>query len=558
MIDTDKIKYICVSGLKKYLSVPVIQTNQNAEPPEYPYLAFTITTLESENSGTYGEYDDGISRKAVTQIWSISALSNNEEESITLASKAREYLEYVGKTYLNDNGVIVERCSNITNRDNFLSVGYEYKNGFDVTFWAFTEIESPIEETGIIESVEIGNESIIPVDRELIVTENGRYEVTGYKYADVNVPIPEGYYRIEGTTEITKNGKHNVGDYEFAEVNVPERKEEQEKTVEITKNGTTEILPDGDKVLSKATVNVNVPIPDGYIKPEGSMPITENGTFDVTEKAEVNVQVVAKPEKPYIDSSKLKYGAHMFSNTYGTDLSLLENLDTSEMETTSYMFYNRKDLTSVPELNLSNVTDFSSMFAGCINLVEVPDFDFKKAKNMTSAFNATAIKRHLVFDLPSVENMHQCFRGSKIPEVTLINTSKCTNFSGAFMDWYGHTVHSIDTSNTTNFQHFCYYSSIVTIEAELDFSKATNVNLAFLNAKSLKNIKFRAIRVFDNNLNFSYSSNLTAESLLSILNALSDNSELATTYTVHLGSANIAKLTFEQLSIAYDKNIDLD
>ena len=29
----------------------------------------------------------------------------------------------------------------------------------------------------------------------------------------------------------------------------------------------------------------------GYIKPEGSMPITENGTFDVREKAEVKVNV---------------------------------------------------------------------------------------------------------------------------------------------------------------------------------------------------------------------------------------------------------------------------
>lgn len=36
-------------------------------------------------------------------------------------------------------------------------------------------------------------------------------------------------------------------------------KEEQEKTVDITKNGRTEIFPDGDKVISKATVNVNVP-----------------------------------------------------------------------------------------------------------------------------------------------------------------------------------------------------------------------------------------------------------------------------------------------------------
>lgn len=223
MIDTDKIKHTVVTGLKNYLSVPVIQTNQNAPMPEYPYLAFTITTLESENNGSYGEYDDGISRKEVTQTWSISALSNDEEESITLASKARQYLDYVGTIFLNDNGVIVQACSNITNRDNFLSTEYEHKNGFDVTFWAFTEIAKTSEESGgIIETVVFDNKTIhSPADGILDIIKNGLHDVSNYKYANVDVPIPDGYYRIEGTTEITKNGTYNVGDFEFATVNVP-------------------------------------------------------------------------------------------------------------------------------------------------------------------------------------------------------------------------------------------------------------------------------------------------------------------------------------------------
>lgn len=38
------------------------------------------------------------------------------------------------------------------------------------------------------------------------------------------------------------------------------RKEEQEKSINVSTNGTFEVNPDGFKVLSKATVNVNVPI----------------------------------------------------------------------------------------------------------------------------------------------------------------------------------------------------------------------------------------------------------------------------------------------------------
>jgi hypothetical protein len=65
----------------------------------------------------------------------------------------------------------------------------------------------------------------------------------------------------------------------------------QEKTVNITKNGTTEITPDNGYALSKVTANVNVPIPDGYIKPSGTLLIDENGTHDVTDKASVSVNV---------------------------------------------------------------------------------------------------------------------------------------------------------------------------------------------------------------------------------------------------------------------------
>ena len=65
----------------------------------------------------------------------------------------------------------------------------------------------------------------------------------------------------------------------------------QEKTVNITKNGTTEITPDDGYALSKVTANVSVPIPDGYIMPSGTLEVTENGTHNVMEYASVKVDV---------------------------------------------------------------------------------------------------------------------------------------------------------------------------------------------------------------------------------------------------------------------------
>ena len=51
--------------------------------------------------------------------------------------------------------------------------------------------------------------------------------------------------------------------YEKGKAEVIPAKAEQEKTIEITKNGTTEVLPDEGKTLSKVSVEVNVPSSGG-------------------------------------------------------------------------------------------------------------------------------------------------------------------------------------------------------------------------------------------------------------------------------------------------------
>ena len=160
MIDYDGIRKAVVKGLKEYLGCPVVRANQNENMPEYPFIAYTITTLMSANNGTYGEYEDGTLRKSVTQTWSISALSDDSTKSVTLAVKAREWLDRVGKLYLTENNVIVQSIGGITNRDNFLTVEYEYKNGFDVVFWLFDEINGESIDEGRIETVGIGDMSV--------------------------------------------------------------------------------------------------------------------------------------------------------------------------------------------------------------------------------------------------------------------------------------------------------------------------------------------------------------------------------------------------------------
>jgi hypothetical protein len=64
--------------------------------------------------------------------------------------------------------------------------------------------------------------------------------------------------------------------------------------ISVTENGTV-----SRNVTNKetVTVNTNVPIPPGYIIPTGNMEITENGTYGISEKASVSVDVPIPPQR---------------------------------------------------------------------------------------------------------------------------------------------------------------------------------------------------------------------------------------------------------------------
>lgn len=122
-------------------------------------------------------------------------------------------------------------------------------------------------------------------EKSLEVTENGNYNILPdsgkvLSKATVKVAVPERYDegydagKLDGYSEgytasqnarqeksIAQNGEYipdeGYSGFSKVTVNVPQ-KEEQEKTVNITQNGTKEVTADSGKTLSKVTITTNV------------------------------------------------------------------------------------------------------------------------------------------------------------------------------------------------------------------------------------------------------------------------------------------------------------
>ena len=149
MVNLSTIREVICKSIKEHLQIPVIRTNQNATPPDYPYISYTITTLMRTNNGTYGLFieDDGKGnskkyyRKEFQQIWSFTVCADDDLTSKEFAFSLYDFLDKIGKIDLAENGVVIQRIDDITNRDNLLTTEYEYRNGFDVYFAFMNEIE---------------------------------------------------------------------------------------------------------------------------------------------------------------------------------------------------------------------------------------------------------------------------------------------------------------------------------------------------------------------------------------------------------------------------------
>ncbi len=158
LIDIKNTESIIVAGLSEFVNCAVIASNQTAPAPDYPYVSYTVTTALDSNVKGFCIAADGTRYKELNQIWSFTSQSDDSIESVSNALRIKDYFDLAGNTYLSDNQIVAVKTGNIFNRDNIITINYEYRNGLDVTFRLLDVIKKEDAETaGYIETAVINN-----------------------------------------------------------------------------------------------------------------------------------------------------------------------------------------------------------------------------------------------------------------------------------------------------------------------------------------------------------------------------------------------------------------
>lgn len=151
MIDQD-YESIIVNELSQYTECTVVLANQTAPMPPYPYISYTIITPVRAVGGTYCDQKSGVLYQPMEQTWSFTVQSDDSRLCRKKAMLLYDFFARAGRDKIGKNGIAVAGKTDLTSRDNLLTIQFEYRNGMDVTFRMMHTI--PLEEP-TIESVSI-------------------------------------------------------------------------------------------------------------------------------------------------------------------------------------------------------------------------------------------------------------------------------------------------------------------------------------------------------------------------------------------------------------------
>ena len=137
--------------------------------------------------------------------------------------------------------------------------------------------------------------------------------------------------------------------------------------------------------------------------PSGTINITENGEYDVTNYTKADVNIVSEynakilttgvnkqsayrliTELPIIDTSNMTIFTNFFAYFY--NLKEIPLVDTSKATSLQGFCQSCQSIKSIPQFNTINAYGLNNSFNGCTNLENVPILNTNKVNNFSNAF----------------------------------------------------------------------------------------------------------------------------------------------------------------------------
>lgn len=332
------------------------------------------------------------------------------------------------------------------------------------------------------------------------------------------------------SVEFTKNGtsevRYDAGYTGLEKVSIKVAIPTEEKAVNITENGTTEVVADNG-FLSKVSVNVNVttsgggggntpsaPKWTGHADAEGLRAIGWTDE-DIAYYQENGVNWNAEDDEYHkvTDDNKALYGVLTANNisTYKDRIVYLPKIDISGRTSVNALFDGCRALIAIPKLDTSNLEDMSYLFSDCSALSTIPLLDCSKVTDMNQMFsNCSSLVNIPKFDISSLSSCGKMFMG-------------CSSLVSMPLE---------GLSIQTNLFKECYSLRII---QNIDASKTGTYTQVFLGNYSLCYVNIKNVRV---SLDLSYSSLFSKDSLLYLIN----NEAATSAITIKLASYAYTRL----------------
>ena len=132
------VRNALIKGLYDYMNMLVIQSSTIGDMPKYPFITYTVTSpyLRLGVDEEYTEQvNDTIQNRHVLhyeRVFSFTIVAKDEDVAMDLCMQAMRYFRNDGVLELKDKGIAIVEISNVTARDNFITIDYDRRYGFDV------------------------------------------------------------------------------------------------------------------------------------------------------------------------------------------------------------------------------------------------------------------------------------------------------------------------------------------------------------------------------------------------------------------------------------------